>query len=157
MEKIINAFMDEFQKNIPPALFELKEVINAHVRSTAETIIHKMDLVTREEFDTQLLVLRRAQEKLAKIEESVKEMIEHANVSEQRNAQMKKTTPQLTSQAREIGSESNVNTSKQTKKSTTNPSTKTRKASNVEKSEKSKKVVATKKSTRKKTTNKNSD
>ena len=156
MEKIINAFMDEFQKNIPPALFELKEVINAHVRSTAETIIHKMDLVTREEFDTQLLVLRRAQEKLAKIEESVKEMIEHANVSEKRNAQMKKTTPQSTSQAREIRSKNKVNTSEQTKKRTTT-SAKTRKASDVEKSEKSKKVVATKKSTRKKTTNKNSD
>jgi hypothetical protein len=136
VEKIINAFMDEFQKNIPPALFELKEVINAHVRSTAETIIHKMDL--------------------SKIEESVKEMIEHANVSEKRNAQMKKTTPQSTSQAREIRSKNKVNTSEQTKKRTTT-SAKTRKASDVEKSEKSKKVVATKKSTRKKTTNKNSD
>lgn len=85
MEKIINAFMDEFQKNIPPALFELKEVIAAHVRSTAETVIHKMDLVTREEFDTQLLVLRRSREKLEAIEKKVIQLTEAAT--------QKKTTP----------------------------------------------------------------
>jgi BMFP domain-containing protein YqiC len=71
VEKMINAFMDEFQKNIPPALYDLKEVISAHVRSTAETIIKKMDLVSREEFDTQLLVLRRAHQKLAELEEKL--------------------------------------------------------------------------------------
>ena len=68
MEKILNEFMDEFQKNIPPALSELKETIDAHVRATAETIINKMDLVSREEFDTQLLLLRRSREKLVTLE-----------------------------------------------------------------------------------------
>ena len=76
MEKMINAFMDEFQKNIPPALYDLKEVISAHVRSTAETIIKKMDLVSREEFDTQLLVLRRAHQKLAELEEKLNQLAE---------------------------------------------------------------------------------
>ena len=76
MEKMINAFMDEFQKNIPPALYDLKEVISAHVRSTAETIIKKMDLVSREEFDTQLLVLRRAHQKLAELEEKLNQIAE---------------------------------------------------------------------------------
>ena len=71
VEKMINAFMDEFQKSIPPALYDLKEVIGAHVRSTAETIIKKMDLVSREEFDTQQLVLRRAHQKLAELEEKL--------------------------------------------------------------------------------------
>ena len=76
MEKMINAFMDEFQKNIPPALYDLKVVISAHVRSTAETIIKKMDLVSREEFDTQLLVLRRAHQKLAELEEKLNQLAE---------------------------------------------------------------------------------
>ncbi len=41
MENFLNEFMDEFQKNIPPALSELKDTVDAHVRSTAETIIKK--------------------------------------------------------------------------------------------------------------------
>ena len=64
VENLLNTFMDEFQKNIPPALSELKDVLSAHVRATAETIIAKMDLVSREEFDTQRLLVRRAQEKV---------------------------------------------------------------------------------------------
>jgi BMFP domain-containing protein YqiC len=64
VDNLLNTFMDEFQKNIPPALSELKDVFSAHVRATAETIIAKMDLVSREEFDTQRLLLRRAQEKV---------------------------------------------------------------------------------------------
>ena len=56
--------MDEFQKNMPPALYELKEVIEEHAKSACESLIHKMDLVSREEFDAQVLLLRRSQEKL---------------------------------------------------------------------------------------------
>ena len=76
MNEIINAFMDEFQKNIPPALCELKDVIAQHVRATAETVIYKMDLVSREEFDTQLLLLRRSREKLADLEKKLADMRE---------------------------------------------------------------------------------
>lgn len=75
MEKLLNEFMDEFQKNIPPALYEFKEMINEHVKSTAETIISKMDLVSREEFDTQLLLLRRSREKLADLEKKMEDLL----------------------------------------------------------------------------------
>ena len=75
MEKLLNEFMDEFQKNIPPALYEFKEMINEHVKSTAETIISKMDLVSREEFDTQLLLLRRSREKLADLEKKMENLL----------------------------------------------------------------------------------
>lgn len=68
MDSLLNTFMDEFQKNIPPALSDLKDVITAHMRATAETVIAKMDLVSREEFDTQRLLLRRSQEKLNDLE-----------------------------------------------------------------------------------------
>lgn len=74
MENFLNEFMDEFQKNIPPALSELKDTIDAHVRSTAETIIKKMDLVSREEFDTQLLLLRRSREKLSGLEKKIEDL-----------------------------------------------------------------------------------
>ena len=74
MESILNEFMDEFQKNIPPVLCELKDTIDDHVRTTAETIIQKMHLVSREEFDTQLLLLRRSREKLAALEKKIEDM-----------------------------------------------------------------------------------
>ena len=81
MEKILNTFMDEFQKNIPPALHELKAVISDHVRATAETIIRKMDLVTREEFNTQMLVLRKSREKLTDIEKRIEEMLKNTQTT----------------------------------------------------------------------------
>ena len=71
MQKIVNAFIDEFQKNIPPALGELKDILDAHLRTTAEAVVKKMNLVTREEFDTQLLLLRRSRKKLDKLEEKL--------------------------------------------------------------------------------------
>ena len=152
MEKIINAFMDEFQKNIPPALYELKEVINAHVRSSAETIIRKMDLVTREEFDTQLLVLRRAQEKLVKIEKSVKDMQQITSASEKKDKRMKKSLQQ-TSQSVEKTSSKKTNATKLTKKeAVTSRSSGSGKVTGSENTRVPKRKVATKKVVRKKTT-----
>ena len=87
MEKLLNEFMDEFQKNIPPALYEFKEMINEHVKSTAETIISKMDLVSREEFDTQLLLLRRSREKLADLEKKMEDMLAASSLSEKGSSQ----------------------------------------------------------------------
>ena len=76
--------MEEFQKNIPPALYELKEVIGEHARSACESMIHKMDLVSREEFDAQVLLLRRSQEKLSSLEERMAILfeVESKNLSE---------------------------------------------------------------------------
>ena len=124
--KIINAFMDEFQKNIPPALFELKEVIAAHVRSTAETVIHKMDLVTREEFDTQLLVLRRSREKLEAIEKKVMQLTESATqktTTSSQRARKNSTANEAAQNAKQVSqgedlSEQKVNKSASKKKET---------------------------------------
>ncbi|MEC8882908.1 MAG: accessory factor UbiK family protein [Pseudomonadota bacterium] len=89
MEKIINGFMEEFQKNIPPALYELKEVIGEHARSACESMIHKMDLVSREEFDAQVLLLRRSQEKLLSLEERITTLSEAAKKKSSENTKKK--------------------------------------------------------------------
>jgi BMFP domain-containing protein YqiC len=74
MEKIINEFMDAFQKNVPPALCEVKEVVNEHARLVCESVVRKMDLVSREEFDAQVLLLRRAQENLRVLQDKITEL-----------------------------------------------------------------------------------
>jgi len=45
--------------------------IEARLREQFERILHQMDLVTREEFDTQTRVLARTREKLEQLEKTV--------------------------------------------------------------------------------------
>ena len=73
-QAFIHAFMDSFQKNIPPALSSLGVMLNEHVAITLERVLKKMHLVTREEFDIQLGLLKQTQKKLANLEEKVAEL-----------------------------------------------------------------------------------
>ena len=73
-QAFIHAFMDSFQKNIPPALSSVSTMLSEHVAITLERVLKKMHLVTREEFDIQMGLLKQAQRKLADIEKQVAEL-----------------------------------------------------------------------------------
>ena len=76
-QNFLHAFMEAFQKNIPPVLSGLGDVLKDHVRSSMESVLHKMDVVSREEFDSQVLLLRRSREKLDMLEKKISQLQEN--------------------------------------------------------------------------------
>ena len=60
--------------NLPKGLQALQEDINRNLRASLEAGLHKLDLVTREEFDVQSAVLARTREKIALLEARVAEL-----------------------------------------------------------------------------------
>lgn len=57
--------------NLPRGLQNLQDDVQRNVRSSIETALAKLNLVTREEFEIQQTVLLRTREKLKALEERV--------------------------------------------------------------------------------------
>ena len=57
---------------MPDGLQVLREDLEKNFRSILQNAFAKLDLVTREEYDTQVGVLARTREKLTQLEEKVK-------------------------------------------------------------------------------------
>lgn len=53
---------------LPPSLGEAREDLTKNFRSALQAGLQRLDLVTREEFEVQRLVLRRTREKLEALE-----------------------------------------------------------------------------------------
>ena len=70
-KNFIQSFVESFVENIPPALSDCKDVLAEHARQTAESVLDKMGIVSREEFDAQVLLLRRTREKLDQLQASL--------------------------------------------------------------------------------------
>tara|TARA_B100001093_G_C26498473_1_gene872194 strand:- start:138 stop:374 length:237 start_codon:yes stop_codon:yes gene_type:complete len=64
----VQGFVESFLENVPPALAEFKGIMVDHARQACESALDEMGVVSREEFDTQVLMLRKAREKLDKLE-----------------------------------------------------------------------------------------
>lgn len=54
---------------IPPEMGQAPEAIKAQVKATLQRALQEMDLVTREEFDTQSAVLAKTRAKLEALEQ----------------------------------------------------------------------------------------
>ena len=59
---------------LPPSLGEAREDLTRNFRSALQAGLQRLDLVTREEFEVQRLVLRRTREKLEALELRLAEM-----------------------------------------------------------------------------------
>lgn len=60
--------------SVPPAFRSIQQDLETNFRSVLRSSLGKLDLVTREEFDTQLKVLERTRSKLEALEKKVAEM-----------------------------------------------------------------------------------
>ncbi|MBI5448380.1 MAG: accessory factor UbiK family protein [Gammaproteobacteria bacterium] len=73
-------FFDDLVKKItralPPGVKELGEDIEKNVKQALTASFHKLDLVTRKEFDIQARVLLKTREKLEKLEEKLRALEE---------------------------------------------------------------------------------
>jgi BMFP domain-containing protein YqiC len=61
-------------ESVPPAFRGVQHDLEANFRSVLRSSLGKLDLVTREEFDTQLKVLERTRSKLEALEKKVQEL-----------------------------------------------------------------------------------
>ena len=60
--------------SVPPAFRNVQHDLETNFRSVLRSTLGKLDLVTREEFDTQLKVLERTRSKLEALEKKVEEL-----------------------------------------------------------------------------------
>ena len=71
---MINQFIKQFNQAFVPGAQALGDEMQMQVRSALSSALQKMNLVTREEFDTQQAVLARSREKLDALELQISEL-----------------------------------------------------------------------------------
>lgn len=62
---------------LPPGIKNIKEDVEKNFRSILQSTFTKMDLITREEFDVQVALLKRTREKLQVLEHKLAEFESH--------------------------------------------------------------------------------
>ncbi len=70
-----SSFIEDITRQVTDALPKDFQLLNQdlrdNLRATLHSVLNKMDLVTRDEFDTQAAVLQRTREKLEALEKQV--------------------------------------------------------------------------------------
>ncbi len=61
-------------ESVPPALRTMQKDLETNFRAVLRGSLSKLDVVTRDEFDTQTRVLQRTREKVEQLEARVREM-----------------------------------------------------------------------------------
>lgn len=61
-------------ESVPPAFRSVQHDLEANFRSVLRSSLSKLDVVTRDEFDTQMKVLERTRSKLEALEKKVAEL-----------------------------------------------------------------------------------
>lgn len=64
----------QLAESLPEGLRSVREDLETNFQSVLRTSLHKLDLVTREEFEVQQAVLARTREKLEALEVRLKEL-----------------------------------------------------------------------------------
>lgn len=72
--KRINEFVDQVVKSLPEGLKSLPQDMRNNLRAVLQDRFAKLDLVTREEFDTQAKVLARTRERLDALTQQVADL-----------------------------------------------------------------------------------
>ena len=75
--KAIDDIANRLAGAIPPGLNNLKEDLEKTFRAILQSALGKLDLVTREEFEVQKMVLAKTRSKLEDLEKRVAEMEEN--------------------------------------------------------------------------------
>ena len=61
-------------ESVPPALRTVQKDLETNFRAVLRSSLAKLDVVTRDEFDTQMRVLQRTREKLEQLEARLREL-----------------------------------------------------------------------------------
>jgi len=77
--KFIDDLARQISASIPSGLKDMQQDVEKNIHTLLQGAFAKLDLVTREEFDTQTRVLLRTREKLEQLEKIVSSMEEKEN------------------------------------------------------------------------------
>ncbi|MCP1676787.1 BMFP domain-containing protein YqiC [Natronocella acetinitrilica] len=69
--KTLDELSRKFSENLPSGLREFQREVEQNMRAAMQSTFHRMELVTREEFDAQSKVLARTRAQLEALEERV--------------------------------------------------------------------------------------
>jgi len=72
--KNVDDFASKIKDIMPESLKTSKEEMQKTLRSGAEGVLQKLDLVSREEYDIQVELLKKCQEKIKELEEKISEL-----------------------------------------------------------------------------------
>ena len=72
--RMIDELTRKLGESLPPGMSQAKEEAETHFRSILTNTFERMNLVTRDEYDTQCEVLARTREKLEALERRLDEM-----------------------------------------------------------------------------------
>jgi len=75
-ENLVNQLIKQFNQAFVPGAQALGDEVQMQIRSAMTSALQKMNLVSREEFDTQQAVLSRSREKLDNLEQQIAELEE---------------------------------------------------------------------------------
>lgn len=75
--KTIDEIASKLNDAIPPGAKAFQEEMQQQFKQVLQSILGKMDLVTREEFDAQTKVLARTREKIEALEKIVAQLEDH--------------------------------------------------------------------------------
>lgn len=70
----INKIADKLSAALPDSVKTLKQDLDSNLRAVLESSLREMNLVSREEFDTQSALLERTLEKLTQLEQQLEEL-----------------------------------------------------------------------------------
>ncbi|HEV2111825.1 MAG TPA: accessory factor UbiK family protein [Gammaproteobacteria bacterium] len=72
--KLLDDLARKLADAVPPGLKDLKADLERNFRAMLQTVLGKLDLVTREEFDVQAGVLSRTRQKLEELSQRLAEL-----------------------------------------------------------------------------------
>lgn len=73
-QQLFSAINDQIGQVLPGVAKHAQEDFNNHLKIVVASVLSKLDLVTREEFEIQQEVLRRTREKVESLEKVVSEL-----------------------------------------------------------------------------------
>ena len=72
---IINEVISKINDKMPPAFKDCSDSFEKNLKCAMESVLSKLDLVTREEFDIQCELLAKTREKLEELEAKVDKLV----------------------------------------------------------------------------------
>jgi BMFP domain-containing protein YqiC len=74
LDQTVNDIVSKISSAVPEDLKTAKEGLERNARATVEGAFQRLDLVTREEFDVQVLLLSKSQQRVKALEQRIIEL-----------------------------------------------------------------------------------
>ena len=70
----IEEFIRDLLRKLPPAVSNIHEELAENLRAGVEPMLQKMHLVSREEYDVQVMLLERLRKRVAELEKQLEQL-----------------------------------------------------------------------------------